>query len=261
MIVIFQNVFNSPRKSKGKERPQSSDTTAFDLEKFYYAFVNKFRHSEDYVKALAAQFVPVFHGQRKVLDVGCGRGEFLEVMVNAGIEAYGVDRNPEMITLCRSKNLHVVQSDWKDHLAGLEDNSLGGVFSAQFVEHLEGEDMIELISLAHRKLRPGGCLVVETLRPCVNTLLTKFFVDFTHRSPINPEALSFLVSQVGFREVEVRYYNEPLASEMLQPLPDEGSDSQARQVLNQNFEKLNRLSFLPHYYCVLAIKERPASSP
>src|SRR6188472_231332 len=110
-------------------------------------------------------YVDDFRGAAPVLDVGCGRGEFLGLLREAGIEARGVDADADMVAFARGAGLDVVQADAVAYLEGLDDGSLGGVFAAQLVEHLPPAALLRLLQLAARKLRPGGLLVAETINP------------------------------------------------------------------------------------------------
>jgi O-antigen chain-terminating methyltransferase len=149
-----------------------------------------------------------------VLDVGCGRGEFLELCRQTGVDARGVDLDPAMVTRCREAGLSAEQADALAYLGALQDGTLGGIFSAQVIEHIPPEALIALVRLAYRKLRPGGVLLMETPNPaCLTVFSGAFYVDLTHLRPIHPEAARFVVEATGFRGVEIRYVN---------PVPPDG---------------------------------------
>ena len=123
-------------------------------------FAARFRGSEERVRELARFYVPHFAGCREVVDLGCGRGEFLEVMKEAGIAARGVDLSREAVALCRAKGLEAEAADLFDHLAALADASIKGIFCGQVVEHLPPHRLPELVRLAAAKLTRGGVLAI-----------------------------------------------------------------------------------------------------
>ncbi len=137
-------------------------------------------------------YVELFTGAAPVLDVGCGRGEFLALLRDAGIEATGVDADGDMVAFARGEGLDVTQADALDHLEGLEPGSLGGVFAAQLVEHLPPASLVRLLGLAHAALREDGVLVLETINPLSPLALRNFFADLTHAQPLVPETLQLL---------------------------------------------------------------------
>ncbi len=127
----------------------------------------------------------------------------------AGVEARGVDADADMVAYARGEGLDVEQADALAYLEALEDDSLGGIFAAQVVEHLPPATLVRLLELAASKLRPGGLLVAETINPLSPLALRSYFADLTHAQPLVPETLVLLAEQAGFREVATRFLNEP----------------------------------------------------
>ena len=176
---------------------------AFD----YLKFSEKFRGPEEYVRAGQQRYAGFFQGCRNVLDLGCGRGEFLELMREHDIPARGVELSPELVALCRQKGLEAEEADMFAYLAALGDQSLDGVFCAQVIEHLPPHRLPELIALAHAKLKPGGRLGLETPNPeCLAIFSTHFFLDPTHTRPIPPPLLAFYVEESGFGQIEIQRF-------------------------------------------------------
>lgn len=181
-----------------------------------------------------------------ILDLGCGRGEFLELCREAGLEARGVDTNPRMVEACRALGLAAEKADALAHLQALPDASLGGVFCAHLIEHLEPRGLVALVQLVHAKLRPGGVFVAETPNPaCLSVFSGAFYLDPTHQKPIHPLLARFLLEAAGFKETTVRFLS-PYPPEMrLQPLESawwmRRIESEYLDILNDNFAKLNDL--------------------
>ncbi len=175
----------------------------------YFAFEAKMRGSTADVRDRQQVYVDDFRGAAPVLDVGCGRGEFLGLLRDAGIEARGIDADSDMVAYARGEGLEVEQADAVAYLDGLADGQLGGVFAAQVVEHLAPQTLFGLLQLAARKLRPGGVFVAETINPLSPLALRAYFADLTHAQPLVPETLELLAKQAGFRRVETRFLNAP----------------------------------------------------
>lgn len=170
----------------------------------YLRFAERFRGTEDYVREKQRFYVPYFQDCRDVLDLGCGRGEFLEVMREAGVPARGVELSEEMVAMCQAKGLAVETADLLAYLLSLPDESTGGIFSAHVIEHLPPARLPDVIRAAASKLRRGGVLAIETPNPeCLAIFATHFYLDPTHVRPVPPALLSFYVEEAGLGRVEV----------------------------------------------------------
>ncbi len=168
----------------------------------YQAFSDRFRGSEAHVLENQRFYANRFHGD--VLDIGCGHGEFLEVMRESGVNARGIDRSPESVAYCRSKGLAVEQADLFAYLDSLPGHSLDGIFSSQVVEHLPGSRIPEMIQLCAAKLRADGLLAVETPNPeCLAIFATHFYLDPTHVRPVPSALLAFYMQENGLGGIEV----------------------------------------------------------
>jgi 2-polyprenyl-3-methyl-5-hydroxy-6-metoxy-1,4-benzoquinol methylase len=185
-------------------------------------FAEKFRGSEEAVRQRQQIYADRFRAHAPVLDIGCGRGEMLEVLRGAGIAALGVDLNDDSIALCRSKGLEAEKADMFAYLNTLADSSLGGVVCCQVVEHLPPERLPEMVRLLHDKLRAGALLAIETPNPeCLAIFATHFYIDPTHRHPIPPPLMSFYLEEAGFGRIEVeRMYPAVEAMPSLAELPE-----------------------------------------
>ncbi len=165
----------------------------------YVAFEQLFRGPVERVAELQRPYLTLLADHEPVLDVGCGRGEFLELLAGEGIAARGVDSDAGMVARCRALGLDVEQGDANEHLAGLPDGSLGAIFSAQVIEHLPHEHLRRLLELSLRKLAPGGLFIAETVNPHRISSLKTFWVDLTHQHPIFPEVALAICAIAGFR--------------------------------------------------------------
>lgn len=175
----------------------------------YFAFESRMRGRTEEVRERQRVYVDDFGDAGPVLDVGCGRGEFLGLLREAGIEARGVDADADMVAFARGEGLDVEQADALAHLEALPDGSLGGIFCAQVVEHLPPAALLRLLELAYAKLRPGRMLVAETINPLSPLALRNYFADLTHAQPLVPETLELLARQAGFSDTEIRFANAP----------------------------------------------------
>ena len=172
----------------------------------YLAFEEQFRGSVESIEAKQREYVPLFSGAQRVVDIGCGRGEFLAALKAAGVTARGVDMNHAMVDAARARGLDAVQGDALAFLSALPDESVDGLMSAQVVEHLEPAYLARLLAVARQKLTPGAVIAIETINPaCWLAFFSSYIRDLTHVRPIHPETLQFLVRAHGFERVGIRY--------------------------------------------------------
>jgi SAM-dependent methyltransferase len=208
----------------------------------YFAFESRMRGSVEGVRDRQRPYVEDFRDAAPVLDIGCGRGELLMLLRDAGLEARGIDADADMVAYARGEGLDVEQADLVEHLGGLEDGSLGGIFMGQVVEHLPPGTLVRALELAATKLRPGGVLVAETINPLSPIALRNYFADLTHAQPLVPETLELLARQAGFANTELRFLNEP-ADRLTEP--DD-------PLIAANVRRLNELLFAPLDYALVA---------
>lgn len=218
----------------------------------YAAFENRHRGSEEDIKKQQSRFLPYFQKKSRVLDLGCGRGEFLELLREQGIEAVGFDLNEQMVEICLDKGLDCRKGDILEALADTEDNTLGGIYSSQVIEHLPPPYLKKLISTAFFKLESGGHIVLETINPAsVFALVQIYFLDLTHQNPIHPQTLKFLLESSGFEDVAIQY-SDPLEEEQLLALP---AADETAALLNRNIDSLNKLLYSPPNYAAIGVKK------
>jgi O-antigen chain-terminating methyltransferase len=194
--------------AEARDRPSpdaSTRTSSLDSYK-YVGFEDRFRGSRDEIRGRLAEYVPDFEGASDVLDLGCGRGEFLDLLHERGITARGIDINHEMVEACRARGFDVAEGDALGYLEALPDGALGGLFAAQVVEHFEPDYLLRLLETAYHKLRPGSRIVLETINPaCWYAFFESYIRDITHVRPLHPDTLVYLLAASGFQRTAVRY--------------------------------------------------------
>src|SRR5262249_47147469 len=155
----------------------------------YFAFESRMRGSVDTIRERQRRYVDDLRGAAPVLDIGCGRGELLQLLREAGVEARGIDADADMVAYARGEGLDVEQADLVEYLERQDDGSLGGIFMGRVVEHLPRAVLVRALELAAAKLRGGGLLVAETITPLSPLALRHYFADLTHAQPLVPETL------------------------------------------------------------------------
>ena len=244
------------------ERPETSSRDAFrpalDAYK-YLGFEDRFRGSQQAIRERFESYVPLFADRSPVLDVGCGRGEFLDLLNASHIAGRGIDLNHEMAEACRARGLDVTEADAVGYLSTLDDASLGGIFSAQVVEHLEPSYLLRFLELSFHKLRPGGRVVLETLNPaCWVAFFDSYIRDITHVWPLHPDTLKYLVVASGFSGATIEYRSPVREEDKLQAFaaPATGAPALAdlAEAFNANVEKLNARMFTYLDYAVIGDK-------
>jgi O-antigen chain-terminating methyltransferase len=235
------NVASSARVFRAEGLP--FDYFSFER-KFRGSFVEIKRRQREYLRTVTLRDAPV-------LDLGCGRGEFVELLNEEGIAARGVDLNEDAVTYAQERGLPVQLGDAFETLRAADDDSLGGVAAFHLVEHLEPGSMIELLSLAYDKLRKGGSLIVETPNPqCLLIFAESFYLDLTHVRPVHPQTLEHLLEGFGFSCVKLAY-SSPAVDLHLPPL--RGPIDNLRE-FNEALARVNRALFGFRDYAAIATK-------
>ena len=183
---------------------------------FYYRFEQRFRGSREEIKRRQSVYLPILESLKAIqlpartLDLGCGRGEWLELMAENGFSAEGVDLDESMLQFCAEQDFVVRKVDALDCLRSIPDATLSVVTGFHIAEHLPFETLRSLIVEALRALIPGGILILETPNP-ENLVVGScdFYTDPTHRAPLPPHLLAYLGEDAGFKRVKVLRLNQP----------------------------------------------------
>jgi SAM-dependent methyltransferase len=200
---------------------------------------------------MSERYLDLLAENAPVIDVGCGRGELVELLRQRGVEAIGVDTDPSMVAEARDRGLDVRLVDGGSFLRGLEPGSVGSIIATHVVEHIDLDALVELLELAATRLRPGGVLIAETPNPASLIVLgNSYILDPTHVRPLHPSLLAFLCEGAGFRDVRLRFY-EPATGYHLPKITDPQAPPWVKQV-NDAFSKLNEVLFGPQEYAVIA---------
>jgi len=241
------------------ERPSPQAVSALrdvqqQLSPIQYAdFEMRFRGRPEEISARLARYLEHFPVGGEVLDIGCGRGEFLALRAESGRRGLGRDLSDSMLEEARARDLPCVKADALEYLKGRPPASLDGVFAAQVIEHLEPDYLRRLVSECFRVLRPGGVVLLETINPLSLFALSRiFFLDPSHQRPLHPEYLRYLLENSGFAGVEVLFGAEPEGEKLAEADP---CASLARP-FNENVDRLNRLLFAPSEYAAKGSKPR-----
>jgi 2-polyprenyl-3-methyl-5-hydroxy-6-metoxy-1,4-benzoquinol methylase len=232
-----------------RARQDASETADLD----YVSLTERFRGTREEILNRQRRYVHHFIGAGDVVDIGCGRGEFLELMDQHAVSAIGVDLEEGMVEQCNARGFEAIRQDGLSYLGSRAENSLGGVFAAQVIEHLEAPDLVRLVRLALSRLRPGGVLVLETINPASLLSLSTFYADLTHRKPVHPEALRWLAESVGF-VADIEYTSPVAPDHRLAPLAGTAIPVADLAEFNRGIAFADHLLFADQEYALVARK-------
>ena len=222
----------------------------------YHAFEQIFRQPSGGLKESLRRYLPIFaEAPEPVLDLGCGRGEFLQLMKESGKNAYGVDFNQYEVERLNASGLKATAGDIQEHLIQLENESIGGVFTAQVVEHLHPDSVYRILSELYRTMKADAPVVIETVNPLsVFAYHHLFFKDPTHVFPVHPDALVFMLRYTGFRDVRTHWITPVPAQQKLPEPRKEDFSPAAYEYMKMITGRLNQLLYDSMEYFVVGIK-------
>ena len=244
--------------SSAKNAPLPIDKHEFDA--LYVAFENQFRGSRELIKERVRVYLDDVRGagavtaDSPILDLGCGRGEWLELVNENGLAGEGVDSNAIMVSACQERGLRVTEGDALEYLRALPAESRGAITAFHLIEHLEFQVLVQLLRESFRVLRPGGLAIFETPNPD-NVLVGSngFYYDPTHLHPLPKEYTRFMLQSVGFSDVVARPLNPDNRGTGLSQLFQDSLPENAVSPELRNF--LNRLFFGERDYAVIGKKQ------
>ena len=224
----------------------------------YVIFENCFRGSPELIKERQLKYLDYFKDKKSVLDIACGRGEFLEIMKENNINAEGIDLNDEMVKVCRDKGLKVAKADALQFL-NKKTGKYDGIFCSNLVEHLEYDEIRSLASDIRKALIDDGLFVVETVNPeSLNIFANAFYLDLTHIRPLHPLGLEALLESQGFYNMKIIRFTEIEEDGRLEEVENENDLSlefrNSIAACNRNFQRLNNLLYGYQEYGIISYK-------
>lgn len=262
LTILFDRL-NQPAKGSSAAAPSGASEGQADsgfLAAHYVLFEDTFRGTRDDIKQRAGHYLTVFReagiraGDGLVVDLGCGRGEWLEVLSEHGYASRGVDLNGVMVGEAQASGLDAVEQDAIAHLRSLDNESVVAITSMHLVEHLPYEVLIRLVDEALRVLQPGGVLILETPNPENLTVGSYwFYMDPTHRNPIPPPLLRWVVEARGFEGATIDRLTQNRGVFDIQPV---GEDVAGASQIN----KIVGLLTAAPDYAIVARKPHPGAA-
>jgi O-antigen chain-terminating methyltransferase len=228
----------------GRDKAALKNEDEHLLDSFYFSLEEALRGTPEQIKEEAKGYLPLLEKAgitADIIDIGCGRGEWLEVLRESGFRARGIDQNHIAVEHCRGLSLDVVASEARAYLRSLSDESVSAITAFHFAEHLPLEALVSFLDQAGRTLKPGGLLILETPNP-ENLLVgsCNFYLDPTHKNPIPIRTMTLLLESRGFCCQEVL---------KLHPVP-----SVQIEVKDQLTSHMNHYLYGPMNYAVVARK-------
>ena len=253
LVALRRDIEIPTDRARSSAQPTASGTAVEAAA--YVGFEDRFRGPETEIRRRVGDYLPILSGASDVVDIGCGRGELLELLKAHGVTARGVDSNPAMVELCRTRGLDVERGDALAFLEKQRDGAIGGLVAIQVVEHFDPRYLVRFLQEAHQKMRPGAPLILETINPaCWMAFFETYIRDLTHKQPLHPETLRYLVQASGFQSADIQFRQPVGAGDKLEhvpsmPVPELASLAAA---INDHADKLNARLFSWMDYVVVA---------
>lgn len=217
----------------------------------YFDFENRFRGSQEHVKNAQRIYLPYFKACENVVDIGCGRGEFVELLVENGIGIKGVDLYLPYVEYGKMNGLPVFHGDGIEFLK--QQEQVDGIFVGQVVEHISVQQIIELCAVAYEKLTDGSYLIMETPNPTSLAIYTEsFYRDPSHNKPVHPETLKYITEKRGFSDVQILYTE---GSRLPYHIPKLSDENEGREhEFDVAMQRVENLLYGSQDYAVIAKK-------
>ena len=247
LSVVNENLRNINAQAE-KERAEA------ELELDYFDFENYFRGPREKIKESQAGYLHYYQGHDNVLDIGSGRGEFLEVLKAGGVEATGIDLNEDFVRYCNEElGLSVLCGDGIAYLRDQAESSVGGIFASQVIEHLTPAQLIQFLRLAYQKLEKDAYIILETPNPMSLAVFTHaFYIDPSHVKPVHPLTVKYIMERAGYREIEIIFTPGSRLEGGLPALKGEGIEN--AEAFNRAVAELNDVIYGSQDYAVIARK-------
>lgn len=247
-VVQSADAASAPSEASAAAAGSGSDYEDID----YFDFENHFRGSIDSIKKSQEFYLKFFRGKKRVLDIGCGRGEFLSLMQDNGIPAEGVDIYEPYTEYCNMKGLKASCGDGVDFL--IKSEGVDGIFVGQVVEHLKPHQIISLCNTAYERLEEGGCIVIETPNPTSLSIYTNaFYIDPSHMKPVHPLTMQYYLEKAGFTDIEI-IYTESSRPPYIIPELKCGSAGETAE-FNEAMKRVSEMLFGSQDYAIVAVKK------
>lgn len=221
----------------------------------YKKFEDQFRGSEADIKKQQVEiYSPYLEGKKKLLDLGCGRGELVAEFYNLGFDSLGVELDNELVNYARNKGLNVVEGDMIEFLNN-STQKFDAITCLHVIEHLYPYQIVELVRSASNCLEEDGLIIFETPNPeCLYNLAYGFSIDMTHKKPVHAYTMRFLFEEAGLCDIKIKHLEPTSSSVSLEKFRDNDQG-------NENIDKLNNLLFGYQNYAIIGRKARNEKDP
>jgi len=254
IAVQKENIQSYPETAVAHIKDENNIQISLHDDHLYFPYLNEDRGIEGIISNRVKRYVPFFSklafskdiSNPYVIDIGCGRGEFLEECKKAAIPCRGIEVNQDLVAYCKEKGYDVDFNNAISYLSGLEDNSLSGIISCHVIEHFHPSSLLDFLKLSIQKLTPEGRIILETPNPTSLFALCNFYKDFTHVHPVHPDTLQFLLKQLGLKDI-TKLELSPPSDELL-------DDPEDDSLMSKNIKKLNKIIYGHLEYAVFATK-------
>lgn len=233
-------------KSIAASQPKEDSYGAID----YFDFENHFRGSRNEIKERQKQYLPYFESCKNVVDLGCGRGEFLELLKENGVGVTGVDFYDEYVDYCQEAGLTAVCDDAIHYLYECKE-MLDGIFVGQVVEHLTVNQIVDLCNLSYERLEKGGVAIFETPNPTsLATYTHAFYLDPSHTKPVHPLTMQYFLKKAGFTQIEILYTDSSKINIQIPAI----QTGEHQEEFNRAMKEVEKVLFGSQDYAIVARK-------